>query len=373
LVMVLTLAACTFFSTAAFASVATNIDGYKGRIGIVGGGGDVLKKGMSFDLAVASSAYNEDVSKLHVVWSVSDSSAISIKDLGYSASNYEYDAKVQLLKGGVSPTVYATVNGIELSSTFNVDADPVKATSVTLSNNAVALNGKGKTAQVSIVVGPTGVPHIDGDANPTVTSGNSHIATVSYSHLVSGEKYFIVTGVANGSTTIYVKTASGPSASCLVTVTGAGTPATITTPATTTSKPATVTSKPVTTTSKPVATTSKSTASSKPTSTASKPATSGTPISSNPENGASSSPISTASVASSASTASDSSEASTVSETSSSPTGQSKDNSVNIAAIVIVVIIVCVGAAFIILSKRKIASDNMDDTQSIDISSKGKN
>ena len=356
--MVLTLAACTFFSTAAFASVATNIDGYKGRIGIVGGGGDVLKKGMSFDLAVASSAYNEDVSKLHVVWSVSDSSAISIKDLGYSASNYEYDAKVQLLKGGVSPTVYATVNGIELSSTFNVDADPVKATSVTLSNNAVALNGKGKTSQVSIVVGPTGVPHIDGDANPTVTSGNSHIATVSYSHLVSGEKYFIVTGVANGSTTIYVKIASGPSASCLVTVTGAGTPATVTTPVST---------------SKPVATTSKSAASSKPTSTASKPATSGTPISSNPENGASSSPISTASVASSASTASDSSETSTVSEISSSPTGQSKDNSVNIAAIVIVVIIVCVGAAFIILRKRKIASDNMDDTQSIDISSKGKN
>ncbi len=210
-----------FCSSSAFAANVAEISGYSGRMGILSGGGDLLEKGMSFEVSVVNSD-DQNISNLNVVWSVSDSSAASITGNGYNAKFNEHDATVKLLKAGTIFSIYATVNGVQLEKECHVIAAPVSATSLTLGNNAVSLNGKGKTAKVNIVVGPENTNMVDGDANPSVTSGNPHIATVVFSHLATGETYFTVTGVANGSTSIYVKTASGPSATCLVTVTGAG-------------------------------------------------------------------------------------------------------------------------------------------------------
>ena len=95
LVMVLALAACTFFSTAAFAS---NIEGYVGNIGILGGGGDVLRSGMSFPVGVISSkGQAEDVSALKVTWSVGDSSEVSITPTGYDSESNSWGVTVKFV------------------------------------------------------------------------------------------------------------------------------------------------------------------------------------------------------------------------------------------------------------------------------------
>gem|GEM_PF-3669935 len=224
LVLTLSLVVCMFCSSSAFAAMdnsSTTMNGYVGRIGLYGGA-DVIENGDTIDMCVQSSKMVDDTSKLTVTWSISDSNSAAITDIGYNTKLTSHRATVNFLKAGVTVVVHATVNGVQLDRTLTSLPTPTKATSVTLSNNAVSLNGRGKTANVSVKCGPADARLIAGDVNPTVTSGNPHIATAIFYHLVTGETYFTVTGVANGTTSIYVKTASGPSATCLVTVTGAG-------------------------------------------------------------------------------------------------------------------------------------------------------
>jgi uncharacterized protein YjdB len=194
-----------------------------------GGLEDPYKKGVTFNARIIKGGpkYN-NIPGLNVTWSFNDPSMFSITDLGYHAGERDdddyYAAKVTILKDGThndrkdvgNPIFYATVNGIQLGDEVYVEPAPVKATSVTLTHKAVALNGKGKSARVAFFVNPENVPLVGKDRYPTVLSYNYKIAKLTD---LSGQG-FEVTAVSNGTVTIAVQTPSGVKGTCIVTVTG---------------------------------------------------------------------------------------------------------------------------------------------------------
>ena len=199
----------------------TSISGYKGRI-VMRGGAAVIQRGDTLPLSIASSEI-EDISKLNVVWSA-DSSEVKLTNKGYSKDTQQWNADVTFLKGGITVPVYATVNGTKLESDFKVLADPVHATKVALSTKTASLYGKDQTAVVNVTLYPAGMPLVNGDDHPAVITSNSNVVTGTFHRdpYPSTSDYILLLARGDGTATVTVKTRSGPSASCYVTVSGTG-------------------------------------------------------------------------------------------------------------------------------------------------------
>jgi hypothetical protein len=92
--------------------------------------------------------------------------------------------------------------------------------------SSLTLNGKGSTGQITVRLTSPSHPCITGDSLPEIVSNNPNVAVGERVHSTWNTQFFggyvTITAVGNGTCTITVKTASGPSASCKVTVTGAG-------------------------------------------------------------------------------------------------------------------------------------------------------
>mgnify|MGYP000883452896 CR=1 FL=1 len=211
----------TSASAAAKYPPAANIPGYKGRIGMSGGAA-VIERGDTLPLSISSSEI-EDLSKLKIVWSVNPSE-VKLTNKGYSKDTQQWNAAVTFLKGGITVPVYAIVNGTKLESDFKVWADPVHATKVALSTKTASLYGKDQTAVVNVTLYPAGMPLVNGDDHPAVITSNSNVVTGTFHRdpYPSTSDYILLLARGDGTATVTVKTRSGPSASCYVTVSGTG-------------------------------------------------------------------------------------------------------------------------------------------------------
>ena len=201
----------------------TSISGYRGRIGIAGGAA-IIQRGDTLLLAVGSSeGHAEDLSKLKVTWSANPSE-VKLTNKGFSKGNDDWEADVTFLKGGITVPVYATVNGTKLESDFKVLADPVHVTKVALSTKTASLYGKDQTAVVNVTLYPAGMPLVNGDDHPAVITSNSNVVTGTFHRdpYPSTSDYILLLARGDGTATVTVKTRSGPSASCYVTVSGTG-------------------------------------------------------------------------------------------------------------------------------------------------------
>ena len=211
----------TSASAAAKYPPAANIPGYKGRIGMSGGAA-VIERGDTLPLSISSSEI-EDLSKLKIVWSVNPSE-VKLTNKGYSKDTQQWNAAVTFLKGGITVPVYAIVNGTKLESDFKVWADPVHATKVALSTKTASLYGKDQTAVVNVTLYPAGMPLVNGDDHPAVITSNSNVVTGTFHRdpYPSTSDYILLLARGDGTATVTVKTRSGPSASCNLTVSGTG-------------------------------------------------------------------------------------------------------------------------------------------------------
>ena len=157
---------------------------------------------------------------LPATWSVSDSSVASIVGNGSSAT-------MTVHKNCSSVDVKATIDGQTTVQTYKTywDDNANKATAVNLNTNAVTITDKGNTAKVAVSITKL-YPGKPGDDLPSsIVSSNKSVATAALdSNWDNGDRNIVITAKGSGTCTITVKTASGPSASCSVTV-GGNTPA----------------------------------------------------------------------------------------------------------------------------------------------------
>ncbi|OCN00585.1 hypothetical protein A7X67_17320 [Clostridium sp. W14A] len=122
---------CAVFASSASAAAAypdiTTVSGYKGILGITGSGSCFHKGDYARFTIETSEGDSQNISNLNVTWSVADPTQANILDDGYIGCYNHYQARIVILKGGVTIPVYATVNGKKIEEDLNVldDADPV--------------------------------------------------------------------------------------------------------------------------------------------------------------------------------------------------------------------------------------------------------
>lgn len=148
-------------------------------------------------LALTATVSPSNATNKKITWSSSNTSVATVSSSGVvtAVANGTAIINVKTADGSKTATCKVTVN------------IPVSVTGVTLNKTSSTMTKKGETLSLAATVSPTNATN----KNVTWSSSNTSVATVSSSG--------VVTAVANGTTTITVKTADGSkTATCKVTV-----------------------------------------------------------------------------------------------------------------------------------------------------------